>query len=103
MGGSNVKEDQSMDLSKLNAQERLVAEQAVVTLRALTEAASKAPMGQGMNALEAVIHDQGFAHLRQMLSVAGASRSEAQKKGSASGGADAEGKANSRGSARGHS
>jgi hypothetical protein len=40
-------------------------------------------MGQGMNALEAVIHDQGKEHLRQMMSLAAASRPEAQKKGSA--------------------
>jgi hypothetical protein len=96
MGGSSVKEDQSMDFSRLSAEERLVAEQAVVTLRALTEAAARAPMGQGMNVLESVIHDKGFEHLRQMIAVAGASHSEAQKKGSASKGVAAAAQANSK-------
>lgn len=71
-----------MDLSKLSDSERLVAEQAVLTLRALEQAAASAPHGQGLDRLEAVIHDKGFEHLRNMLSVASASRPEAQKRGS---------------------
>ncbi len=90
-----------MDLTNMSPEERLVAEQAVATLRALTQAAAEAPMGQGMNALEAVIHDKGFEHLRQMIAVAGASRGEAQKKGSASRPAPAAKAANSKGSAHG--
>jgi hypothetical protein len=70
-----------MDLSKLSEQERLVAEQAVLTLRALNEAADKAQWGHGMEALESVIHDKGFEHLRTMLGVAANARPEAQKKG----------------------
>jgi hypothetical protein len=58
-----------------------VAEQAVLTLRALEQAAATAPHGKGLATLEAVIHDKGFEHLRNMLSVASASRPEAQKKG----------------------
>lgn len=73
-----------MDLSKLSDAERLVAEQAVLTYRALERAAADAPVGKGMATLEAVIHDKGFEHLRNMLSVASASRPEAQKKGFAS-------------------
>lgn len=73
-----------MEWKDMTSEERLVAEQAVVTLRALMDAAAKAPMGQGMNRLEAVVHDRGFDHLRQMMSLAAASRSEAQKRGSAS-------------------
>lgn len=73
-----------MDLSKLTDRERLVAEQAVVTYRALEQAAKDAPYGKGLAHLEAVIHDKGFNHLRAMLSAAAASRPEAQKKGSAS-------------------
>lgn len=72
-----------MDLSGLSARERLVAEQAVLTLRALDKAADEAPHGQGLNRLEAVIHDQGFEHLRKMLGSAISAREEAQKKGSA--------------------
>lgn len=75
-----------MDLSKLSESERLVAEQAVLTLRALNEAADKAEHGKGLAALEAVIHDKGFEHLRNMLAVSAASRPETQKRGSASGG-----------------
>ena len=72
-----------MDLSKLSARERLAAEQAVLTVRALDKAADDAPQGQGLNRLEAVIHDQGFEHLRQMMSSAISARKEAQKRGPA--------------------
>lgn len=85
-----------MDLSKLSGSERLVAEQAVLTYRALEQAAATAPHGRGMATLEAVIHDKGLEHLRKMLSVAGASRPEAQKKGPASGRVRAGVAANSR-------
>jgi hypothetical protein len=74
-----------MDLSKLSDRERLVAEQAVLTLRALNQAADQAPHGRGMAYLEAVIHDKGFEHLRTMLTAAASARPEAQKRGSASG------------------
>ena len=84
-----------MDMQGMTPEERLVAEQAVLTLRLLKEAAARAPMGQGMNALEAVIHDQGKEHLRQMMSLA-ASRPEAQKKGSVSRGVPAGGSASSK-------
>jgi hypothetical protein len=73
-----------MDLSKLSERERLVAEQAVLTLRALDEAGDKAGHGHGMAALESVIHDKGFEHLRQMLAAAVNARPEAQKRGPAS-------------------
>jgi hypothetical protein len=62
----------------------------------LEQAAATAPHGKGLATLEAVIHDKGFEHLRNMLSVASASRPEAQKKGSASSPAPADKKANSR-------
>jgi hypothetical protein len=73
-----------MDLTKLPPRERLVAEQAILTLRALDQAADAAPHGEGLNRLEAVIHQQGFQHLRDMLSNAISARDEAQKRGSAS-------------------
>jgi hypothetical protein len=85
-----------LDLSKLSLRERLVAEQAVLTLRALDRAADEAAEGQGLNRLEAVIHDQGFDHLRQMMSSAIGARDEAQKKGSASGTAGVAGEPSSR-------
>jgi hypothetical protein len=86
-----------MDFSKLSDSERLVAEQAILTYRALEQAAATAPHGHGLATLEAVIHDKGFEHLRTMLTVASASRPEAQKKGSVSGPAAAARRANSKG------
>jgi hypothetical protein len=74
-----------MDLSKLSDRERLAAEQAVLTLRALDQAADAAPQGQGLAFLEAAIADKGFEHLRNMMSLAVNAREEAQKKGFASG------------------
>ncbi len=78
-----------MDFSKLSPRERLAAEQAVLTLRALDQAADAAPVGQGLAYLEAAVTDQGFEHLRQMVASAANARDEAQKKGSASGRAPA--------------
>lgn len=74
-----------MNFSKLSPEERLAAEQAVLTLRALNEAADHAPIGHGLACLEAVIHDKGFDHLRWLMTLAAGARPEAQKKGSASG------------------
>jgi hypothetical protein len=74
-----------MDWSSLSDRERLVAEQAVLTLRALEQAADSAPTGQGLAVLEATIADKGFEHLRHMMSLAVNAREEAQKKGFASG------------------
>ncbi len=70
-----------MDLSKLSERERLVAEQAVLTLRELDRAGDEAQWGHGLEALEAVIHDKGLEHLRQMMTLAAHARPEAQKKG----------------------
>ena len=74
-----------MDWSKVSDRERLVAEQAILTLRALDQATDGAAMGQGLAVLEAAIADKGFAHLRNMMSLAANQRPEAQKKGSVSG------------------
>ncbi len=68
-----------MDLAKLSDAERLVAEQVVLTLRALERATAAAPCGRGLATLEAAIHDKGFEYQRNMLSVASASRPEAQR------------------------
>jgi hypothetical protein len=72
-----------MDLSNLSERERLVAEQAVLTLRELDRAGNEAKGGHGLEALEGVIHERGFEHLRQMLALAANARPEAQKKGRA--------------------
>jgi hypothetical protein len=74
-----------MDLSKLSPEERIAAEQAVLTLRALNDAADQAPVGRGLACLEAVIHDKGFEHLRKLMTLAAGARPEAQKRGSAPG------------------
>jgi hypothetical protein len=79
-----------MDLSKLTDRERLAAEHAILTMRALDRAADAAPEGQGLAFLEAAIVDKGMEHLRGMLSLAVNARDEAQKKGSASGDVRAE-------------
>jgi len=74
-----------MDFSKLSARERLIAEQAVETLRALDKAADDAPYGQGLASMEACIHDRGFGLLRTIMASTASAQPEAQKKGSVSG------------------
>ncbi len=74
-----------MDFSKLSDRERLIAEQAVETLRALDRVADAAPHGQGLACMETCIHDKGFGLIRAMMTSTAGARSEAQKKGSASG------------------
>ena len=64
-------------------QERLVALQAIETYRALRHAVKAAPHGTGLAACEAVIHDQGFDHLKQMLQRVVREHPEAQKRGPA--------------------
>jgi len=72
-----------IDLSRLSPRERLAAEQAILTVRALDKAGDEAPQGQGFACLEKVITDEGFQHLRDMLACAVGAREEAQKKGPA--------------------
>jgi hypothetical protein len=74
-----------MDFSKLSDRERLIAEQAVETLRALDQAAEAAPHGQGLACMEACIHDKGFGLIRAMMTSSAGAQSEAKKKGSVSG------------------
>ena len=71
-----------MDLSKLSDRERLIAEQAVETLRALDQAADAAPHGRGLSSMEAAIHDRGVDLLRSIRASTAGARDEAQKKGS---------------------
>jgi hypothetical protein len=70
-----------MDFDKLTAEQRLVAEQAVLTFRAMEQAARDAPHGQGMARVEPALHDKGFDHLRAMLRLAVGAHAEAQKGG----------------------
>jgi hypothetical protein len=74
-----------MDFSKLSDRERLIAEQAIETLRAVDQAANDAPHGQGLSCMEAVIHEKGFDLLRQIMTATASARPEAQKRGSVSG------------------
>ena len=73
-----------MEWSALTDRERLIAEQAVETLRALDRAADGAPHGQGFAAMEACIHDKGFGLLRSIMTSTAGARPEAQKRGPAS-------------------
>jgi len=73
-----------MDWSKLTDRERLIAEQAVETLRALDRAADDAPHGQGLACMEACVHEKGFDLLRGLMASTAGARPEAQKKGFAS-------------------
>lgn len=66
-----------------NEQEKLVALQAIETYRALQQAVKTAPHGKGLVAVEAVVHDKGFDHLRKMYEAALREHPEAQKKGPA--------------------
>ena len=72
-----------MNLSRLSPRERLAAEQAILTLRALDKAADDAPHGQGFACLEAVLLDDGLQLLRDLMVSATSAREEAQKKGPA--------------------
>ena len=90
-----------MDLTRLSDRERLIAEQAVETLRALDRAANDAPHGQGLACMEAAIHDKGFDLLRSIMTATAGARDEAQKKGSrASGTVPAAGRPSSRPASR---
>ena len=66
-----------------NEAEELIARQAIETYRALQHAVKTAPHGKGLATVEAVVHDKGFDHLRQMYQSALQEHPEAQKKGPA--------------------
>jgi hypothetical protein len=77
-----------MDWNKLSDDERLVAEQAVATLRMVKQAGDTAPHGKGLFCLEQAVHDHGFPLLRDILERSISARDEAQKKGRTKGQAD---------------
>jgi hypothetical protein len=70
-----------LDFSKLSDRERLIAEQAVETLRALDKAADDAPWGSGLARMEECIHDKGFDLLRSLMTQTAAAQPEAKKRG----------------------
>ena len=70
-----------MDLNKLTDDERLIAEQAVATLRLVKQAGDAAPHGKGLFCLEQAVHNHGLPLLRQILQRSADARAEAQKKG----------------------
>jgi hypothetical protein len=71
-----------MDWNTLSEDERLIAEQAVATYRAVTLAGEGAPHGQGLAHLEQAVRENGQELLRTTLQRALSARQEAQKKGS---------------------
>jgi hypothetical protein len=70
-----------MDWNTLTDDERLVAEQAVATLRMVRQAGDVAPHGKGLFFLEQAVHDHGFPLLRDILQRSISAHDEAQKKG----------------------
>ncbi len=58
------------NFSNLDIDERLVAKQAVLILRAFKQALRTAPPDQRIEALDRVVHRQGHGHLRVMMAVA---------------------------------
>ena len=77
-----------MDWNTLTDDERLVAEQAVATLRMVKQAGDAAPHGKGLFFLEQAVHDRGFPLLREILQRSISANDEAQKKGRAKDRAD---------------
>ena len=66
-----------------NETEELIALQALETYRALQQAVKTAPHGKGLATVEAVVHDKGMDHLRQMYESALREHPGAQKRGPA--------------------
>jgi hypothetical protein len=73
----------SQQIEVADENERLIALQAIETYRALRQAMKTAPHGRGLATLEAVVHDKGFEHLKQMMQQVSSEHPEAQKKGAA--------------------
>jgi hypothetical protein len=64
-----------------NAEERLVAEQALLNYRELQRVMKNAPHGKGMAVLEMAVREKGFEQMRQTLGLLVNGHEEAQKKG----------------------
>ena len=70
-----------MDWNKLSDDERLIAEQAIATFRAVKLAGKQAPFGKGLACLEQAVRQHGDELLRDTLQRAMNSQDEAKKKG----------------------
>lgn len=70
-----------MDWNNLSLDERLIAEQAVATYRAVKCAGDQAPHGKGLACLEEAVLTHGQALLRDTLRRVIDAQAEAQKKG----------------------
>lgn len=70
-----------MEWNALTDEERLVAEQAVATLRMVRQAGDAAPHGKGLFCLEQAVHEHGFPLLQEILQRSINAQPEAQKKG----------------------
>jgi uncharacterized protein YfaQ (DUF2300 family) len=64
-----------------NDEERLVAEQAVLSYRELQAVRKTAPHGKGLAVLEKAVRDKGFEQMRNTLGMLLGAHEEAQKKG----------------------
>ena len=78
-----------MKIEVQDERERLVAEQALLALRAMDQARDSAEYGRGLEAIEEVALREGLGVVRQMVQQSLSAHEEAQKGGSASGGATA--------------
>jgi hypothetical protein len=72
-----------MDLTMLNARERLVAEQAVIAFRESIKAMEAAPHGQGLAITERAVQEQGRKTTLLMMEEALKAAAEGEKGGSA--------------------
>jgi len=70
-----------MDWDELTADERLVAEQAILMARAVKLAGDQAPHGKGLQCLEQAVLHHGGELIRQTLQRSVSARPEAQKRG----------------------
>ena len=64
-----------------NDEERLVAEQAVLSFRELKGVMKNAPHGKGMATMEHAVREKGFEQMRKTLGLLISAHEEAQKKG----------------------
>lgn len=72
-----------MDLTNLSDRERLVAEQAVLSLRESMRAMEGAPHGQGLAVTERAVQEQGRRTTLAMMEHALSAAAEGEKGGSA--------------------
>jgi hypothetical protein len=65
-----------------NDDERLIAEQAVLSYRELIGVMKNAPHGKGLAVVEQAVREKGFEQMRKTLGLVIGAHQEAQKKGS---------------------